>query len=208
MTAHPDPYSFVSTPPVLTKSDVFMRPNVTERFWGYEISPSEQVIDIAVLLRAMCGFTAVTTFIVAIGVWVMPMMAFSASAVTAKVMVSILLMCLAFVLARIAARGTRVRVQIDTAAGELREVVDGMFGADVVLAHYGFDSVEKIDVIPSRTNSTCGQVQILIKGVGVLPAGEGALVLLGALRSRLATDCGLDIASNAREAVWGGPIAA
>jgi hypothetical protein len=159
-----------------------------------------------VLLRATCGFLTVATLIAAVGLWLLPSTVFGAQAMVAKMTVSLLLIFASLVLARVAARGTCVRVQIDTAAGEVREVVDGLFQSDIVLAHYRFDAIDAVDVIAARSSASFRQVQISIKGIGPVPAGDGSPLLIAVLRSRLASDFGLEKAHPAREAVWGGPL--
>ncbi len=208
MTAYPNPTDFADRATESNQVGISMRPNVTEHFWGYEVRPNEQVINIAVLLRAACGFLTVATLGAAVGVWFLPTMAFVAQAFAAKITVSLVLICVSIVLARVAAQGTCVRVQIDTAAGELREVVDGPFGTDIVLAHYGFDAINAVDVVASRSSASFGQVQISVNGIGPVPAGDGSLLLIAALRTRLASDCGLETARPRREVIWGGPFAA
>jgi hypothetical protein len=211
MSTHPDPIDFadLTTEPYQARSNqdsMSMRPNVTEHYWGYEVRPNEQLVDIAVLLRATCGFLTVATLIAAVGLWLLPSTVFGAQAMVAKMTVSLLLICAALVLARVVARGTCVRVQVDTAAGEVRQVTDGMFQSDIVLAHYRFDAIDAVDVIAARSSASFGQVQIIIKGIGPVPAGDGSPLLIAVLRSRLASDFGLENAHPAREAVWGGPL--
>jgi hypothetical protein len=211
MSTHPDPIDFtdLTTESYQARSNqnsMSMRPNVTEHYWGYEVRPNEQLVDIAVLLRATCGFLTVATLIAAVGLWLLPSTVFGAQAMVAKMTVSLLLICASLVLARVAARGTCVRVQVDTAAGEVREVTDGMFQSDIVLAHYRFDVIDAVDVIAARSSASFGQVQIIIKGIGPVPAGDGSPLLIAVLRSRLASDFGLENAHPAREAVWGGPL--
>jgi hypothetical protein len=75
-----------------------------------------------------------------------------------------------------------------------------------VLAHYGFDAIDAVDVIAARSSASFGQVQISIKGIGPVPAGDGSPLLIAALRSRLASDFGLENAHPVREAVWGEPL--
>jgi hypothetical protein len=185
-----------------------MRPNITEHFWGYEVRPNEHVIDVAVLTRAVCGVLTVAMFIAAFGVWLMPAIAFTGSPFLAKVGLSIVLLLAAVLLGRIAARGTRVRLQIDTTSGELREVVDGPMGAIVTLSSFGIDAVEGVDVVASEADRSFGQVQIRLRDQGKIPAGDGAISALHALRNRLASDCGVEQHDPSRVPVWGGPLAA
>ena len=211
MSTHPDPIDFanLNTESYQARSNqdpMSMRPNVTEHFWGYEVRPNEQLVNISVLLRAICGFLTVATLIAAVCLWLLPATVFGAQALVTKMSVSLFLICASLVLARVVARETGVRVQIDTAAGEVREVVDGLFQRDIVLAHYGFDAIDAVDVIAARSSASFGQVQISIKGIGPVPAGDGSPLLIAALRSRLASDFGLENAHPVREAVWGGPL--
>ncbi len=68
-----------------------------------------------------------------------------------KGVMSLILVAVAVWAARVAARGTQIRVQVDTANGELREVVDGAFGTVETLARYGIDAVEAVDIVSSRS---------------------------------------------------------
>jgi hypothetical protein len=66
MTAYPDPIDFAdltteSFPARSNQDPMSMRPNVTEHFLGYEVRPNEQIVDIAVLLRATSRFLTVAT---------------------------------------------------------------------------------------------------------------------------------------------------
>ena len=208
MTMRPTPIDFARPDLAVPPRGVALRPKVEDRFWGYEVYANEEVIDLAVLMRATCGILTFACFLASLGVWVMPAMAFVAKAFVAKATLSVLLMCITLILARVAARGTRVRVQVDTAKGELREVVAGPFGSDMILARHGLDAVQSVDFVASRGEPSFGQIQITVNGVGVVPAGVGAMVLLGPLRDRLAEDCGVEAVAQARPAVWGGPLAA
>lgn len=206
MTAVPNPSDFLKSGRMSANDGALTRPNVTEHFWGYEVCPNEQIVDIAVFLRLLCGVLAVATVAGAMGIWLFAGMGFIAQTTVAKAVGSGFLICLSMILTRIAARGTQVRVQVDTSAGELREVVTGPFGSNVVLAQYGFDTVQGVELVGSRGHRAMGQICIEIKGGAVVPVGDGALVVLSALRDRLANDCGHDKRSVAREAIWSGPI--
>jgi hypothetical protein len=213
MTAHLNPIDFAnlstgSTQTGLKQVGILMRPNVTEHFWGYEVRPTELAFDIAVLLRSVCGILRVATLIAAAGIWLMSAMAFVAQAFAVKLIVSIVLMCISIALSRVAARGTSVRVQIDTAAGEVREVVDGRFGSDIVLARYGFDAIDAVSVVASRSSASLGQIQINVKDICSVPAGDGSLLLIAALRNRLASDVGLEPARPQSDVAFEGPLLA
>jgi len=184
-----------------------MRPSVTDHFWGFEVRPNELVIDVAVLMRVLTALFAGATFITALGIWLIPSMALADTAFNLKLAYSIFMMLMTVLLARVAVRGTQVRVQFDTSVGEVREVVDGAFGGRLVLARYGLDAVEAVEVVESRENRGFGQVQIRLRGANAISAGDGAVSALAVLRNRIANDCGLELSGPVRGAVWRGSSA-
>lgn len=204
MTARPNPFTFAPAASAPQETPIFVRPNVTERFWGYEVSRSEHVIDLAVLARGLAALTMVGLFVAAALVWLVPDMAFVGDAFVAKSVASIVLASLGLLFVRFAGRGTRIRVQVDTSAGELREVVDGMFGSDVVLSRYGFDAVKSVEIVTSGVNPSYGQVHILMEQGGPILAADGTVVALRHLRAKLAADCGHDEPMPTHAPVWGG----
>ncbi len=209
MTALTDPKQFTSNEQgALSRTGHLRRPNVVEHHWGYAISPNEHVIDLAVFLRSAAGLLMVSCFIAALGIWLVPAAAFIGEVLIVKAMASILLTCSGALLMSFVARGTRVRVQVNTANGEILEVVDGLFGKEVVLACHGMDAVERVDVVESSMDPAFGQIQVVIKDVGPIASGDGAVLVLNGLRDRLALDCGLDQGASARRAIWCGPLAA
>ena len=207
MTATPDYTDFSNSAEINTRA-VMMRPKVTDHFWGYEVTPNEMVISIATLFRGACGVLTVACGVASVGLWVMPADLFAGTPLAMKAVVSVLLPCLTFMAARVATRGTRISVQIETASGELREVVDGPFGTVHTLASYGLDVVDAVDNVSSRSEPSFGQVHVQIKDVGVISAADGAVLTLRPLRDRLASDCGIVEQDTARVAVCGGALAA
>lgn len=208
MTALPDT-PFVARPHLhRTTVQAATRPNVTEHFWGYEVRLNEQELTVAVLMRAVSGIVAVAAVLAVVGIWLVPQMAFSGEALGSRMILSVALIALALLTARIAARGTRVRVQFDKVNGELREVVDGPMDRIVVLAHYGLDAVEAVEIVPSKSDPTFGQVQITLNGLGKIPAGDGAISSLGPLLDRIRYDCAIGNAEKPQPAIWSGPLAA
>lgn len=207
MTAFPSPTDYLqqSEMPEITAT---IRPKVVEYYWGYEVSASEHVVDMAVMMRALCGLLACGTLLASLGVWLMPSMAFIGSAFLGKATVSFILLAATVMLALAALRGTKVRVQIDTNNGELREVVDGPLNTVSVLARIGLDAVSSVEVVPSRIDPDFGQIHIHIKGVGAIAAGDGTLTYLCPLRNRMASDFGLEAIGTRRPTVAPAPITA
>lgn len=208
MTAFPNPTQAFPTEAFEGGSNVIMRPIVTEHFWGYEVRSNEHVLTVATLLRAFSCLLAIAAGLGVFGVWLLPQVIFAGGAFVSKAVLSVALTALALVALRSALRGTHVRVQIDTANGELREVVSNTLGKDEVLARYGLDSVEGVEVVSSKSDLGFGQIQIFVAGKGRLPAGDGAISTLGPLVDRIARDCAMERGQAARPAVWSGPLAA
>lgn len=208
MTAFPNTPHTIRASAFEISHEVIMRPNVREHYWGYEVRSNQHVLTIAQLMRATFGLIAVATGVAALGVWFIPEMAFVGEATTTKALSFILLVALSLFMAKLAARGTRVRVQIDTAKGELREVVDSAFGGSVVLARYGLDAVEAVEVVASQADPSFGQVQLTMNGLGTIAVGDGAVTMLGPLCDRLRGDCNTEPTEAAQPAIWSGPLAA
>lgn len=192
MTISPDRNDFVSTHPVSTTPAGFGRPKVSEYYWGYEVAMTEHVVDLSVLARGVAALLIFPFLMAAFGVWLVPATALIGGPVLAKAAASLALLASGAILAKFASRGTRVRVQVDTSTGELREVVSGPFGAIVTLSHYGVDTVRTVQVVASNIEPRIGQVQITLSDGVTFAAGDGAVAALVALRDRLACDCGLE----------------
>lgn len=202
MTALPDHSDFTPLQVSDGQSYAGMRPNVTEQFWGYAISPGEHVVDLGVLLRVALMLVGLGAALGALGVWLVPAMAFIGHAVLGKAALSAALASLALMIFARTALGTRVTLQVDTVNGELRETVRAVTGKDVVLATYGFDTIAGIE-----TRSTGEHAQILLetRDGGLIPAGDGHQVMLPALVARLRGDLGL-AGGEARMPDFAGPL--
>lgn len=207
MTALPNPTDF-SGPAYRLPITQVLHPNVTEHFWGYEVRPNEKVISSMVILRGICGLLMVALAAASVGIWMLPASMYLPEPFGMKVAATVVLLCLALLCGRIAAQGSDVRMQIDTAGGELREVVDGPFGRVVTLTAFGLDAVKGVEIVQSAVEPSLGQIQLTLKDGSVLPVGDGALTALRPLRTRLANDCGAPVTSTVQPAVWSGPITA
>ncbi|PVA08044.1 hypothetical protein [Thalassorhabdomicrobium marinisediminis] len=205
MTALPDTFARPSRLGTATPPD-FHYPRVSERFWGYEVSFNEQVVDLAVLARGVTLLVTIGAFLAAAAVWLLPDGAFTGAAAVSKALISFGLLILSGCLAHFAGRSTRVQVQVDKNAGELREVVKGLTGASIVLTRHGLDTVRSVTVVPSIMHPSLGQVHVTLQDDARIAVGDGAVTALYSLRDRLSADCGLEQAGSAREAVWSGPL--
>jgi len=186
MTALPDQTDFVPKSPQVGFVPSLNCPSVTDFYWGYEISNRVHEINLSVLARGFAVLVVVASLLAAMLMWFMPSVAFGGDVVLGKALGSITCLCIAAMLFRFAARGTRVRVQIDTSTGELREVVSDMFGSTVVLSHYGLDAVKEVSIETSKADSSIGQVQLTLKDGSKMPVGEGAMIGLYPWRNKIA----------------------
>ena len=206
MTALPDPEEFLTTLGVNAENGVQLHPDVRERFWGYEVRMTQtRTFGMSVVRSAACvaglGFGLLG---VSLLIWPSLMQGIG---LEGHSVAALACFCLAVIAAHVYALHRPVRVQIDTSAGELREVIDRRFGGEAVLARYGLDAVAGVDVVASQTDPSFGQVHVRVKGYGVLPVGDGAVSALRPLRDQLAVDCGLET-PDVRPAVWNGPLPA
>lgn len=206
MTVLPDPNEFTTTMGMNSANGIQLHPDVRDRFWGYEVRMTQGRNGVSAVIRL--GSYAVSLWFAVAGVMMLIWPVANLAAVNgAQSAIAITAFCLSAIAAHICATHCPVRVQVDTAAGELREVVDRRFGGEVVLARYGLDAVAQVEVVSSDRTPSLGQVHVRINGYGVVPVGDGALSALRPLRDRLAAECGLDNC-DARPAVWSGPLAA
>lgn len=209
MTAFPDPAGPFETFTSAESMPAHMtRPNVKQEFWGYEVAPAEEVFDLSVLMRGVALMGFLGALVAAIAIWMVPAMSFSGDPLATKALISLVALVFALSVSRVALRSTRIRLQVDTANGELREVVAGVFRGDTVIASYGIDTVQGVKIVTRQDDTSLGQIQIAVAGVGRIPAGDGSILMLERLKARLQKDLGCHDASTRREAVWTGPIAA
>ncbi|MBT8412442.1 MAG: hypothetical protein KJP02_11695 [Octadecabacter sp.] len=179
---------------------------MAEHFWGIEVASGQDVLDLALVLRGVKALAAGAAFVLAMIVWLPPFAGFLTGAVAAKGLVCIILLVTGLVMARAASRGTRVYVQLDTKAGEIREVAYTVFGKVNVLARYGIDSVTGVSVQRSDKLADAAQILILIDGVGAIRAGVGSVFCVKQLQNRMLVELGVQ-RGNARPAIWVGPLA-
>lgn len=208
MTTHATMHKTVTQPEAGATVPELTRPHVVERYWGYEVSKACEELNAAVIVRWTAALSCVGIFLfVWFGLPVANGVLPTQSAASRTIMTLVLLL-VAVPLFRAALQSTDVRVQIDTATGELREVVTGLLGADVVLGRYGLDTIEGIAVAVSKSDPMFGQVQIALRDGEVVAAGSRSLTALRSLRDRLVVDCGITRRENGRKAEWSGPIMA
>lgn len=202
MTALPDPGRFEVEGPVKGARPIQARPIVQEFYWGYEIRPGEQVIDLYALFRIALLGIGFGCAVGALGVWLVPAMSFAGQALLGKAAISAALASFAFLILGSVSPGLRVGVQIDTRNGEVREVVTTATGKRRVLSAYGFDAVQGVS---TRKGETRAQIVLDVAGAGLVPAGDGHPLALETLARRLRADLSQP-AGEARIPNFAGPL--
>ena len=204
MTAYPDPTHLTAYSAQRMNQGLPLHPDVREEFWGYTLRMTERSVSAATVVRAMSGLGFVVFLSATISVWMLKSagLAGSGSGLLPAVLVT-----LGWISWSVFRRATPVRVQIDTYAGELREVIDLPFGGVEVLACHGFDAVLDVCVVASTLKDGFGQIRVSFADSETVPVAAGAISALRPLRDRLAQDMGVE-AEQRREAVWSGPLAA
>jgi len=160
------------------------QPQVEQQFWGYEIGPAESERGALALARGVFILLALACGLAAAGIWLIPAAADGLAPLPRLVLSAMLGGAAAALHAR--AEGHRaVRLQVDTARGELREVTGPGIGRAPVLGVYGFDAVSGVVL---HCAGARGQLQVRLACGDVLPAGTGDPADLEPLRARLAAD--------------------
>jgi hypothetical protein len=137
---------------------------IDETYWGYIIRANQAPPSGLLLGQAMAWFAGIAFIVAAIGLWVLPLSSTNPDVVPLKLGVSILFFGFAAMLMWFASRGTEAELQIDTALGEVREVMRNRAGKPSLIGRYGFDAIGGVYIDRQAT----------VRG---LPMGHGCLML-------------------------------
>lgn len=189
MTALPDFDAFeggfgetANEPPVASYS-------VEETFWGYIVRSNLPESLWVTLGQGLSGVVAMSFLVASIGMWLMPGAMFAGSVVGMKALASLVLLTIAFLLARYADTGQQFELQVDTRLGEVREVAQTRTGNSKVVATYGFDAVQSLIIVPSRIGSGIGQLMMKrIDDRAPVTIAVGMVSSLERLQSRVERD--------------------
>jgi len=178
MTALPTQDEFATTSGANGQNGSMMHPDVHDKFWGYEVRMIETGRFRVRAVRTLAAVGAVAFSTIGLGAIMWAVRAGETGTSKPYVFYSLLFLALGFLTAHVFSQFRDVRVQVDTQAGELREVAP---------------TITSIDVVASTENPEFGQIHVEIEGAGIVPVGDGAVSSLRLLRNRLALDCGLDV---------------
>ncbi len=206
MTILPDPNEFTTTLGTSAENGALLHPDVRDRFWGYEVRMTQVGDTLSMAIRFVSGLICMALAFLTVALLVVPS-AFGALTDELRWPLAVSGLCCAVIAAHIYSAFRPIRVQVDTTAGEIREVIERRFGGEEVLSCYGMDAVASVEVVASGQDATLGQVHVRVNGYGVVPVGDGAVSALRPLRDRLAVDCGIEVADSS-DAFWSGPLKA
>jgi hypothetical protein len=179
------------------------RPVIEEQFWGYEIGPSPVERGALAMSRGVLTLIASAFAVAAIAIWLVPTGASELEVPLARLLISAVLGgAAAFLHGRALARRV-ITLEVDTANGELREVIGVGASRRQVVGEYGFDSVDAVDLHEAGSR---GQVQIRLRDGGLIAAGTGMAAYLVPLRARLEADLSLAVRGDQTPPSFAGPL--
>lgn len=189
MTAMPDTYDFDR---FNSKSDAgipISAIKIDETYWGYVIWSEEPDPTLVVLGQAVAWLLGAGFAVAALGLWVMPSMAFGGAVLSMKLAASTLLGCTAALLLWFASRGGRTELQVDTSLGEVREIVRNRAGRPSLVGRYGFDAIGSVFL--DRSVGKPGEASLVMRyrnTTQIVSVVHGTIGVLETLRDRLGRD--------------------
>jgi hypothetical protein len=167
--------------------------DLADTYWGYVVRP-QQGVGLGVMLAQGAAWCVGIAFVIAgAGLWVLPATAETGALLPLRFAVSVVFFALAAMCLWYASRGTQIELQIDTALGEVREVVRNKAGKPTLVGRHGFDSFGAVhlDRQPGAARPVPGHALLVLRfrsGPEGLVVAEGPESRLVGLRDRLARD--------------------
>lgn len=172
---------------------------VEDAYWGYIVRSTETPAFAERVVPVLAWLGGIAFAVAGLGMWMLPQSMLGADVLAMKLGMTSLLAGFAGFLFWYASRGTQTELQIDTALGEVREVVRNHAGRSTLLGRYGFDSIG--GVFLHRAPGPDGEADLVLRyrnTVKTLPVARGQERQLTALRDRLGRDMMLRTRSGAR----------
>jgi len=162
---------------------------VEDAYWGYIVRSTEPVPIVERLMPLFAWLGGIAFAVAGLGMWMLPQSMLGADVLVMKLGMTSLLAGFAGFLFWYASRGTQTELQIDTALGEVREVVRNHAGRSSLIGRYGFDSIG--GVFLDREPGHGGEAALVLRyrnTVKTMPVARGQERHLTALRDRLGRD--------------------
>jgi hypothetical protein len=161
--------------------------DLEEAFWGYIVRPRILAPIRLLISQSLAWGTGILMAMGGAGVWVLPATSANADLLPLRWGISLIFFAFAALLLWYASRGTAAELQVDTALGEVREVMRNRAGRPTLIGRYGFDSVGGVFI----GRGLGGQGQLLLRyenTAQVLLVAEGLESDLIPLRDRMGRD--------------------
>lgn len=160
-----------------------------ETYWGYIIRDMRRGDTMLLAMQMAAGAMAAAFAVATMGLWAMPTMAFTGTAIISKAILSAFFLGMAGVLAWYASRGSRSELQVDLRLGEVREVVRNRAGRATLIGRYGFDSIGGAFLDGNKGGKGSAALKIRYRNTTqTIEVARGPLIYIEALRDRLGRD--------------------
>jgi hypothetical protein len=160
---------------------------VEDTYWGYIVRARSAPPMGMMIGQAVAWIMGIGLAMAGAGVWVLPATSAASEVLPLRFGVSIIFFAFAAILMWFASRGTEPELQIDTALGEVREVVRNRAGRPSLIGRYGFDAIGNVFV--ERGAAGRGLLVMRYKNSAhVMPVAEGSEMALIRLRDRMGRD--------------------
>lgn len=168
MTAVPDVDLFRTSAGAVAASSAPLPYEVEETYWGYIVRSNDKGSTGVVLMQGTSWFLGVGFLVAALGMWLAPGAVMADDLVGFRIGLTAIMAAIGAFLLWFSSRGSLAEVQIDTARGEVREMVRNRAGKPSLLGRYGFDAIGGVHL--ERAGIQAGQRSDL-------QAGHAELVL-------------------------------
>ena len=161
--------------------------SIAETYWGYIIQARSAPPVAVILLQVLAWALGLSLAVAAAGVWVLPQTADAVELLPLRAGASLIFGAFAALLLWFASRGTEAELQVDTAQGELREIVRNRAGRPTLLGRYGFDAIGGV-FIDRKAGGRALLVLRYQNTAQILQVADGPEGALIGLRDRLGRD--------------------
>lgn len=162
---------------------------VDETHWGYVVRHTEAEPVQVQIAQGIAWFAGIGFAVATLGLWLTPMTVMQGDVLSMKLGATFVLAGIAAYLLWYASRGIGSELQIDTALGEVREVVRNQAGRPSLIGRYGFDAIGGVHI--DRTVLHHGEPCLVLRqgnSPQVIPVAWGPEPQLTALRDRMGRD--------------------
>lgn len=162
---------------------------LNETYWGYVIRAADDTVSPLGARQAVAGLCGAVSALFALVIWAGPAAMLSVNVPEMRIALSVFFLGLALMLVRYATRGDNVELEIDTKAGELREVVRNRAGRPSLLGRWDFSEFGGVFVDRSSGDLTDMGLMLRYRNTStVIEVARGPLARVESLRDRIGRD--------------------